>query len=151
MNVRVAEVLVVPDWTVAGLREIELSAPPGCGGGGGVTVMLAVRVTPLYVAEITDVVVAATGLVVTNVGTTRLLTSAGTVIVAGTVATAVLLLEKATTAPPLGAGAVSITVAEAVEPPCTVAGPIVIVSSTGSAGAGAGVVTVIVAVRVVPL
>lgn len=54
--------------------------------------------------------------------TTLLLTPAGTVIVAGTVTAAVLLLEKATTAPPLGAGAVSATVAEAVEPPCTLVG-----------------------------
>ena len=63
-----------------------------------------------------------TGLVDTNVGATLLLTPAGTVIVAGTVTAAVLLLENATTAPPPGAGAVSITVAEAVAPPCTLAG-----------------------------
>jgi hypothetical protein len=47
VNVSVAEVLTVPVWTVAGLSEMESSAPPGCGGGGGVTVMVAVRVTPL--------------------------------------------------------------------------------------------------------
>ena len=56
------------------------------------TVMVAERVTPLYVAEITDEVVAVTGLVDTKVGTTRLFTPSGTVIVAGTVAAAVLLL-----------------------------------------------------------
>ena len=63
-----------------------------------------------------------TGLVDTNVGTTLLVLPAGTVIVAGTVTAAVLLLENATTAPSLGTGAVSVTVAEAVAPPCTVAG-----------------------------
>jgi hypothetical protein len=47
---------------------------------------------------------------------------ADTVIVAGTVTAAVLLLVSDTTAPPAGAGAVSVTVAEAAEPPCTVAG-----------------------------
>src|SRR5918995_6290790 len=60
VNVKVAEVRTVPVWTVAGLRERESSTAPGCGGGGAVTVMVAVRVTPLYVAEITDVVVDAT-------------------------------------------------------------------------------------------
>ena len=47
MNVKVAEVRTVPVWTVAGLRVMESSAPPGCGGGGAVTVMVAVRVIPL--------------------------------------------------------------------------------------------------------
>jgi hypothetical protein len=55
VNANVAEVPVVPVWTVEGLNVIDSSAPPGSGGGGGVTVMVAVRVTPLYVAEITDV------------------------------------------------------------------------------------------------
>jgi len=39
----------------------------GVGGGGGVTVRVVVRVTPLYVAEINDVAVDVTGLVDTNV------------------------------------------------------------------------------------
>src|SRR5215212_2269364 len=47
VNVNVAEVRTVPVWTVAGLSVIESSAPPGCGDGGAVTVMVAVRVTPL--------------------------------------------------------------------------------------------------------
>ncbi|MGH3462554.1 MAG: hypothetical protein ACRDP9_13905 [Kribbellaceae bacterium] len=46
VNANVAEVLVVPVWTVAGRSEMESSAAPGCGGGGGVTVMVAVGVTP---------------------------------------------------------------------------------------------------------
>ncbi len=37
------------------------------GGGGGVTVIVAVRVTPLYVADTTEVLVDVTGLVDTNV------------------------------------------------------------------------------------
>ena len=155
VNANVAEVLVVPVWTVAGLRLIESSAPPGCGGGGAVTVRVAVRVTPLYVAEITDVVVAETGLVDTNVGTTLLFTPSGTVIVAGTVAAAVLPLENETTAPPAGAGAVSVTVVEAVEPPCTLVGATLTLSSVAPGGGGGGgdpdPVIVRVAVRVVPL
>jgi hypothetical protein len=112
--------------------------------------MVAVRVTPLYVAEITDVATAVTGVVDTNVGPTQLLTPAGTVSVAGTVTAAVLLLENATTAPPLGAGTVSVTVADAVEPPCTLAGLRLTVSRV-AVGGGAGEVTVMVAVRVTPL
>src|SRR5215204_3976309 len=72
---------------------------------------------------------------------------AGTVIVAGTVTAAVLLLENATTAPPLGAGAVSVTVADAVEPPSTLAGLRLTVSSVALDAGGAGAVTVMVAVR----
>lgn len=151
VNANVADVLRVPVCTVEGLRVIESSAPPGCGGGGGVTVMGAVRVTPLYIAEITDVALAVTGLVDTNSTTTLLLTPSGTVIVAGTVATAVLLLENETTAPPAGAGAVSVTVVEAVDPPCTLAGLTLTVSSAALGAGGGGDVTVRVAVRVVPL
>jgi len=47
VNVKVAEVRTVPVWTVAGLRVMESSAAPGCGGAGAVTVMAAVRVIPL--------------------------------------------------------------------------------------------------------
>ena len=153
VNANVAEVPVVPVWTVDGLNVIESSAPPGCGGGGAVTVMVAVRVTPSYVAEITDVEVDATGLVDTNCTTTLLLTPSGTVIVAGTVATAVLLLVNETTAPPAGAGAVSVTVVDAEDPPWTLVGLTVTVSSValGAGGGGVGPVTVRVAERVAPL
>ena len=47
---------------------------------------------------------------------------AGTVRLVGTVAAAVLLLVSDTTAPPDGAAAVSVTVAEPVALPCTVDG-----------------------------
>lgn len=150
VNASVAELLMVPVWTVEGLKVIESSAPPGWGGGGAVTVRVADRVTPLYVPEITDVVVAVTGLVDTKVTTTLLFTPSGTIIVAGTVATAVLLLENETTAPPGGAGAVSVTVVEAVDPPCTLVGPTLTVSSVALDG-GAVPVTVRVAERVTPL
>jgi len=80
-----------------------------------------VRATPLYVAEITDVVVEVTALVATEEVLAEV-APAGTVRVAGTVTAPMLLLVSDTTAPPAGAGAVSVTVAEAVAPPCTVAG-----------------------------
>ena len=99
----------------------------------------------------TEEVVAATGLVDTKVGTTRLLTPSGTVIVAGTVATAVLLLVNETTAPPAGAGEVRVTVVDAVDPPWTVVGDTLTVSRAAGADGGAVPVTVRVAVRVVPL
>jgi glycine cleavage system aminomethyltransferase T len=95
--------------------------------------------------------VAETGLVDTKFTTTLLLTPSGTVIDAGTVATAVLLLEKATTAPPAGAFAVRVTVADDADPPCTVAGLTLTVSSVAVGAGGAGAVTVRVAVRVMPL
>jgi hypothetical protein len=97
------------------------SVAVGAGGAGGVTVMVAVRVIPLYVAEITDVVVEVTALVATAEVAAEV-APAGTVRVAGTVTAPMLLLVSETTAPPAGAGAVSVTVAEAVAPPCTVAG-----------------------------
>ena len=110
------------------------------------TVSAAVRVPPLYVAEIVAAVVVATWLVVTKTGTTRLLTPAGTVSVEGTDAIPGLSLVNATTAPPVGAGAVSVTVAEAVPPPWTVVGLMLMVSSDtgagGGGGGGGGVVTV---------
>jgi hypothetical protein len=43
---RVAEEKVDPVCTRDGVREIESSWPPGCGGGGAVTVSAAVLVTP---------------------------------------------------------------------------------------------------------
>jgi hypothetical protein len=51
-----------------------------------------------------------------------LVAPAATVVVAGTVATAVLLLERDTEIPPLGAAAVKLTVPVVDEPPTTVVG-----------------------------
>ena len=65
--------------------------------------------------------VALTALVVSDVLAAEV-DPAGMVSVAGTVTAAALLLLSETTAPPAGAGAVSVTVAETVPPPTTVAG-----------------------------
>ena len=51
-----------------------------------------------------------------------LLAPAATVTVAGTVAVDVLLLERETTAPPVGAGPLSVTVPVEGDPPVTLAG-----------------------------
>jgi hypothetical protein len=155
VNVSVADVAVVPVWTVDGFRLIDASAPPGCGGGGGVTVSVADRLTPLYVPVIVTVVVAATAVVAMWLTTTRLFTPSGTTMSAGTGATTELLLVKVTLAPPAGAGAVSVTVVDAAPgPPCTLVGPtLTVVSVAPGVGSGGGVmvpVTVRVAVRVVP-
>jgi hypothetical protein len=58
---------------------------------------------------------------------------AGIVRVAGTVATAVLLLESATTAPPAGAAPLRVTVAVDVVPPWTVVGERVTDATVGEA------------------
>ena len=68
---------------------------------------------------------------------------AGTVTLAGTVAAPVLLLDKLTTAPPLGAGALSVTVPVEELPPVTLVGLRLREESVGG-------VTVSEAVRVVP-
>ena len=134
---------VEPPWTLAGATSTALSVALGGGGGGGggaavpVTVRVALRVVPPYVAEITDVEVELTALVATEKVVEA--TPAGTVRVEGTVAAAVSLLVNATRAPPAGAGAVSVTVAELLVPPATVAG---LRLTELSAAAGAGAVTV---------
>ena len=118
MRVTVAEE-AEPPCTVAGERLTELSAALGGGGAGAVTVSVAERVTAAYVAEITEVVVEPTLLVVTDADAE--VAPAGTVTVAGTVATGLLLLSD-TAAPPLGAGALRVTETDAEVPPCTVLG-----------------------------
>src|SRR2546428_8173476 len=69
----------------------------------------------------------------------------GTVTPAGTVATLVLLLESETSAPLLGAGALSVTVPVEELPPVTLVG-----LRLSEASVGAGAVTVTEAVGVAP-
>jgi hypothetical protein len=83
------------------------------------TVKVAVLATP-RVAVITEEVFAATPRVVT-VNVAEVLPAA-TVTLAGTVAAAVLLLERVTTAPPVGAAPLSVTVPVELFPPTTVVG-----------------------------
>jgi hypothetical protein len=97
----------------------------------GFTVRVALRLTELYVAVIVVVVVVVTVLLVTVA--LALVAPEGMVTVAGTVAAVVLLLERPTTAPPDGAGAVRVTVACEVAPPVTDAGLSVIEESEGDA------------------
>jgi hypothetical protein len=75
-----------------------------------------------------------------------LLAPAPTVTVAGTVAVDVLLLERETTAPPVGAGPLSVTVPVEGDPPVTLVGVSV---SEETVGRGCGS-TVSEAVLVVP-
>lgn len=83
---------------------------------GGMTVIELVCVAPLRTAEITVVVAVATGLVlIVNV---VLVAPSGIVTVAGTL-TAGLLLDKDTTAPPVGAAAFIATVPVGEFPPVT--------------------------------
>jgi len=70
----------------------------------------------------------------------------GTVTLDGTVATVALLLDKETSAPPLGAGPLSVTVPVDEVPPVTLVG--LRLSEVSVAGGG---VTVRAAVRVTPL
>jgi hypothetical protein len=84
-----------------------------------VTVSVAFAVPP-SVAVMTEVVVDATLRVVTV--KVAVVLPAGTVMLAGTVAAAVLLLERATETPPVGAAALKVTVPVEFAPPTTLVG-----------------------------
>ena len=88
--------------------------------GERVTVKVALWVSPWYAADIVAVVVAFWVIVVT--ANVPLVVPAAMVSVAGTLATAVLLLARVTTAPPVGAGPLRVTVAVEAVPPWTLVG-----------------------------
>jgi len=107
------------------------AAGTGAAGVGvdGVTVSTPLRLTPSVAVIVADAVDATVVVATENV---RLELPAATVTLAGTVATAVLLLDSVTTAPPDGAGPLSVTVPWDEAPPVTVAGDSDSVASDGA-------------------
>ena len=129
-----------PPTTLVGLSVIADSAAAGGGGAGGVTVSAAVFVAPPNEPVIVTPVEAVTVDVVTpNVA---LVAPAATVTLAGTVATAVLLLDSVTTAPPAGAALVSVAVPVDAFPPTTLVGLSAIADSAAAGGGAAAAFTV---------
>ena len=114
----------------------------------GFTVSAAVLVTPAKAAEMVAVVDALTALVV--MVKLALLAPAGTITLVGTV-TATTLLESDTTAPPVGAALVRVTVPCEVAPPVKLAGFNANVLRLAAGDGAATGVTVSVAVLLVPL
>jgi hypothetical protein len=105
-----------PPTTEDGLKDREASTTGG-GSTGGSTVRGEDWVTPPYTAEMVTAVELGTAVVVT--GNVVLALPPGTVTLPGTVATERLLLDSDTTAPPAGAGPLSVTVPVEPMPPTT--------------------------------
>src|SRR5712691_4544302 len=125
-------VLPVPPTTLVGLTVTEDRVGAA---GTGLTVSTAVRVTPPKVPEIDNAVVAVTLIVV--IEKVALVAPAATVTLAGTAATAELALLRPTSAPPVGAPAVNVTVPCDELPPTTEVGDTLSVDRL-AAGGGAG-------------
>jgi hypothetical protein len=125
---------------------VNVAVPPLA---AGFTVNVPVRVTPPDAPEIVTDAEAVTALDVTvNV---PLVAPAAIVMLAGTVAAVVLLLESVTTAPPEGAAALSVAVPVAFAlPPVTPVGEIDSDDKVGVGGGAVWVLTVSVPVRVTP-
>jgi len=123
-----------PDDTVAGLIE---TACRLAGADGGVTVSVAVLVDPLYDAVIVTTVLADTAVVaIVNEPAKPF---SGMVTLAGTDATAALLLDSPTTAPPNGAPTLSTTLPLDGLDPTTDDGCVDIVESVAGGGGACGV------------
>ena len=125
-----------PPATLSGLTSRPCSAGAGGGAPAGVTVSGAVRLVPLYEAVIVTVVLAATADVV--IVKVPVKPPVGTVTLAGTLATAVLLLESETTVVS-GAATLTITVPLEASPPATVDGLTSRFVSAVGGGAACGV------------
>jgi len=107
-----------PPTTLVGLNESDVRVGPG--GGCGVTVREAVCVKLPLDAEIVTGVGLAEVIVVT--WNAALVAPAATVTLGGALAAEVLLLDKATTVPPLGAGPFRVTLPVEGFPPLTLVG-----------------------------
>ena len=126
-----------PPVTLVGLIDSDERDAGGGGAVGGVTVSDAVRVAPPYdPVSVTPLDAATEAVVIANVA---LVLPAATVTLAGTVATAVLLLASVTTAPPVGAAALSVAVPCDEFPPTTVEGLSDSAERAGATGTACGV------------
>jgi hypothetical protein len=126
-----------PPTTLVGLTVTVDKLGPAA---AGLTVSAAVRETPPKVPEIVSAVEAVTVFVV--MVKVALVVPAATVTLAGTVATAGLALLRLTTAPPVGAPPVSVTVPWEVLPPTTDTGFTLTAERLAAAGGGAPGMTV---------
>jgi hypothetical protein len=127
----------LPPVTVVGLTLTEDRLAGTGGGGGGPTLSDAVLVTPLKDAEIVTLLVVLT--VTVLMVKLALVEPAATVTLAGVEATPGLLLDAVTSAPPLGAALLNVTVPCELFPPTRLVGFSDSDESVGDAGAACGV------------